>query len=160
MEISGQIVVLILFVVISGIQWLIKRIQERNSPPDTSESLEDIYDDYREEIRRHQTQTQAPPPTPQASQPPPIPSASPQHQVEAPAAYQRAIQQARQQKPTLTPAQKEAAERFQQLGKRKRRRKSAVGQISARALLSSPQSARQAVILHEVFGPPKSMRKY
>jgi len=62
-EIDGQVIVLILFVVISGIQWLIKKVQGKGQEHEISESLEDIYDDFREEIIQRQTTIQ------QANQP-------------------------------------------------------------------------------------------
>ncbi|MBK1832044.1 hypothetical protein JIN77_15010 [Verrucomicrobiaceae bacterium R5-34] len=166
MELDGQVIVLILFVVISGIQWLIKKIQGKGQEDEVNESLEDIYDDFREEIRRRQTEVAgppAPPPLP-GSQPPPQPRPVVAVERAAPAAVpQQAIAIAPQtfkiKKPELSEEEKAAAERFQELLKspgKRRRKRSAAGHITARELLSNPESARQAVILHEVFGPPKS----
>lgn len=167
-DFDGRIIILILFVVISGVKWLLEKIKNQGQEHDVNESLEEIYDDFRDEIRRRQTTVQPPAPAPThnapaAPVPPPLPGAQvPQPRPPAPAALVEeppAPQLFQTKKPELTEAQKAAAERFEQLGQKKRVRTHATGPISARALLSNPQSARQAVILHEVFGKPKSMQE-
>jgi hypothetical protein len=55
----------------------------------------------------------------------------------------------------LSSEQKAAAARFEQLGQVKRR---PTAQSYVRKLLSSPQSTRQAIILAEILGKPKSLR--
>ena len=47
-NIDGQVIMLILFVVISGIKWFMEQAKKRNQPDETSESLEEIYDDFRD----------------------------------------------------------------------------------------------------------------
>ena len=156
MEINGQVITLIIFVVIGGIQWLLKKVkgQERNF--DASESLEDIYEEFREEIRQRQTTVQqaGPPPMPEPiSVSTPTPSApQPTYQEEVPHIAPTQID-----KPEITPEQQIAIERFEQLSSKKRRKKSS-GTFSARDLLRNPQSARQAVILQEIFAKPRSMQ--
>ena len=156
MEIDGQVITLIIFVVIGGIQWLLKKVkgQERNF--DASESLEDIYEEFREEIRQRQTTVQqaGPPPMPEPiSVSTPTPSApQPTYQEEVPHITPTQID-----KPEITPEQQIAIEKFEQLSSKKRRKKSS-GTFSARDLLTNPQSARQAVILQEIFAKPRSMQ--
>ena len=59
--IDGRIIMLILFVVISGVKWFIENVKKRGQQPhETSESLEEIYDDFREEIRNRQTKVRQP----------------------------------------------------------------------------------------------------
>lgn len=163
-DFDGRIVILILFVVISGFKWLMERLKGKGEQHDVSESLEEIYDDFREEIRHRQTTAAEP----QAPGPPPLPTAASAHvppprSVQAPV-YQQPTpvpQQFKASKPELTAAQKAAAERFQQnagsIG-RKGRRKRSSSHSTARALLATPESARQAIILQEILGPPKSMQ--
>ena len=156
MEINGQVITLIIFVVIGGIQWLLKKVkgQERNF--DASESLEDIYEEFREEIRQRQTTVQqaAPPPMPgPISVSTPTPSApQPTYEEEVPHIAPTQIDN-----PEITPEQQIAIEKFEQLSSKKRRKKSS-DTFSARDLLTNPQSARQAVILQEIFAKPRSMQ--
>lgn len=151
MEINGQIVILILFVVISAIKWAIEKFKgEHGTPPETSETLEDIYDNFREDILQRQTTVQQP-----TYSPPPIPQSPPPVQP-----TQVALPQPRPKKvqPTSLSAEEQAAAvRFQQLssGQRKKRKSP---QASIHSLLSTPQSARQAIILQEILGKPKSMQ--
>ena len=58
MEINGQLITLIIFVVIGGIQWLLKKVKGQERNVDASESLEGIYEEFREEIRQRQTTVQ------------------------------------------------------------------------------------------------------
>ena len=157
MELDGQVIVLILFVVISGIQWLFKKMKGSGQQHDISESLEDIYDDFREEIRQRQTTIQQaePPPIPQtipvSTSTPPTPQAV--HYEEP-----QVTSSTRTSKPELSPEEQEAVQRFEQLTKKERRSGRSNAAISARDLLTNPQSARQAVILQEVFAKPKSLQ--
>lgn len=170
-EFDGRIVMLILFVVISGAKWFFEQIKNKNqSPHETSESLEEIYDDFRDEIRRRQTQIQHPEdhfvqeeqlqqphiqPTQQAQSPPPMPVTIPQQQEYVP----DPIPQPREiRKPQLSEQEKAALAAMQQrslpMPSRKHTRNA---HASLRKLLASPESARQAIVLHEVLGKPRSM---
>lgn len=160
MEFDGQIIFLLLFVVISGIKWFIEQVKGRNQTPhETSESLEEIYDDFREEIRRRQTQVQhpqehhfqeqAPEPTP-----PPLPAAVSHQQEYTPEPPPRSF---KVRKPQLSAQEKAALANLQQRSKAKKRRQHQ-SQNSLRQLLASPQSAQQAIVLHEILGKPKSLQ--
>ena len=152
MEIDGQVIALIIFVVIGAIQWLIKKVQDQGGAHDTADSLEDIYEDFREEIQQRQTTILHPPPPLPAD----IPESYPAQTINT--EPQETPQLAKAETAKLTDEQKEAAERFAQLGKGKGRKRNT--KSTARALLSDPQSARQAVILQEIFAKPKSMQKF
>ncbi|MCP5535058.1 MAG: hypothetical protein H7A51_02360 [Akkermansiaceae bacterium] len=157
-EIDGRIIILILFVVVSAIKWLLEKVKGKGEQQHgISESLEDIYEEFREEIRQRQTTVQqpapSPPPLPQA--PPPLVQ-HPQHAQQRPQPQQVSLPKKAQVR-QLTAEEKAAAARFQQLSSGKRRRRSKP-QTSVHALLSSPQSARQAIVLTEILGKPKSMQ--
>ncbi|MBT8038486.1 MAG: hypothetical protein KJO21_13195 [Verrucomicrobiae bacterium] len=147
-EIDGRIIILILFVVVSAFKWLGEKIKTRGEQPDhnVSESLHDIYEDFREEIRHRQTamkEQQAPPPMPQAATPSP-----------------QAPPPTRPKKVSLSSEQQAAADRFNQRmtpGSMRRAPHRNVSQ-AIRKLLASPQSCQQAIVLQEILGKPKSMQ--
>ncbi len=148
-DIDERIIILILFVVISAFKWITEKIKTRGEQPhEISESLEDVYEDFREEIRQRQTAVQQQPSRAQA--PPPLPQAPPPRQT-----AQRPLPDHRK-KVSISTEQKAAAARFEQLTARKNTHRGPNKAI--RALLASPHSARQAIILHEIIGKPKSMR--
>lgn len=152
-DIDERIIILILFVVISAFKWISEKIKTRGEQPhEISESLEDVYEDFREEIRQHQTTVQQQPSRAQA--PPPLPQAPPSRQT-----AQSPLPSSRK-KVSLSTEQKAAAARFEQLTAHKStHRKIHSGPNKAiRALLANPHSTRQAIILHEIIGKPKSLR--
>ena len=179
-DIDGRVILLILFVVISAVKWLIEKIQakdqaaEQEEPPD---NLETLYDDYRDEIRQRQTRlekrqaAQTPPPIPAQApaRAPARPPASPPMAAVAPSAYAQRqsnhvstpaskAQPAPSFKPrktTVSAEQKAAASRFEQLSSGQSKPSP---QSYVRALLSNPQSTRQAIILTEILGKPKSLQ--
>jgi len=170
-HLDGQVIMLIIFVVISAVKWFTEQIKSNSEDPhEFSDSLEDIYDEFREEIRQRQTTVQphsSPPPIPQtasrrqdyrpAPTPPPIPQSPPRQQEYRPDPTPPPVFTVK--KPKLTAAEKKALARLQEESlasstkKRLRRNRS---HASLRQLLASPASARQAIILHEVLGKPKS----
>ena len=153
-EIDGRVIILILFVVISAFKWLVEKIKGPVAPPseehEISKSIENLYDDFREEIRHRQTKTQRP----EQPTPPPLPpTPAPTPQAQAPP-----IQQASTKKPAnviLSDEQKAAAARFQQ---RSTSKPKTSPQSYVKTLLSSPQATRQAIILTEILGKPKSLQ--
>jgi len=151
-EIDGRVIILILFVVISAFKWLVEKIKGPVAPPseehEISKSIENLYDDFREEIRHRQTKTQRP----EQPTPPPLPPAL------TPQAPAPPIRQSYAKKPetvTLSAEQKAAAARFQQ---RSTSKPKASPQSYVRTLLSNPQATRQAIILTEILGKPKSLQ--
>jgi len=179
-NLNGQVIMLIIFVVISGVKWFLEQLKKRNEDPyETSESLEDIYDEFREEIRQRQTLVQPAPQEnthqrhaediftphheefaqPHSSTPPPLPPETDylrEYQADPPPPPVFTIK-----KPTLTAEEKAALARIHEQSlaspsqQRLRQRRS---HASLRQLLASPKSARQAIILHEVLGKPKSLQ--
>jgi len=187
-DIDGRVILLILFVVISAVKWLIEKIQtkdqaaEQEEPPD---NLETLYDEYRDEIRQRQTElqrrqaAQTPPPIPvqtpaQAparapARPPasppvaaPAPPAYAQRQstpisapVSTPASKAQPAPSFKPRKTTVSAEQQAAASRFEQLSSGKSKPSP---QSYVRTLLSNPQTTRQAIILTEILGKPKSLQ--
>ena len=167
-DIDGRVILLILFVVISAVKWLIEKIQtkdqaaEQEEPPD---NLETLYDEYRDEIRQRQTELQRR----QAAQtPPPIPVQTPAQAparaparppasapVSTPASKAQPAPSFKPRKTTVSAEQQAAASRFEQLSSGKSKPSP---QSYVRALLSNPQSTRQAIILTEILGKPKSLQ--
>ena len=187
-DIDGRVILLILFVVISAVKWLIEKIQAKDQAAEQEEpadNLETLYDDYRDEIRQRQTRlekrqaAQTPPPIPaqaaaQAAAQAPAraparPPASPPMAAVAPSAYAQRqsnhvstpaskAQPAPSFKPrktTVSAEQQAAASRFEQLSSGQSKPSP---QSYVRALLSNPQSTRQAIILTEILGKPKSLQ--
>ena len=187
-DIDGRVILLILFVVISAVKWLIEKIQTKDQAAEQEEppgNLETLYDEYRDEIRQRQTElqrrqaAQTPPPIPvqtpaQApARAPARPPASPPMAAPAPPAYAQRqstpisapistpaskAQPAPSFKPRMTTVsaeQQAAASRFEQLSSGKSKPSP---QSYVRTLLSNPQSTRQAIILTEILGKPKSLQ--
>jgi len=187
-DIDGRVILLILFVVISAVKWLIEKIQTKDQAAEQEEppgNLETLYDEYRDEIRQRQTElqrrqaAQTPPPIPvqtpaQAparapARPPasppvaaPAPPAYAQRQstpisapVSTPASKAQPAPSFKPRKTTVSAEQQAAASRFEQLSSGKSKPSP---QSYVRALLSNPQSTRQAIILTEILGKPKSLQ--
>jgi len=155
-DIDGRVIMLILFVVISAIKWFIEKVKNPDQPHETSESLEEIYDEFREEIRMRQTEVQHPQDifTPHHHEfgqqsPPPLPPAV-EYQPE-PIPELRKVR-----KPKLSAQEKAALASLQQRTARTKRRRDDRANSSLRELLATPHSARQAIVLHEILGKPKS----
>ena len=152
-EIDGRVIILILFVVISAFKWLVEKIKGPVTPPpeehEVSKSIENLYDDFREEIRQRQTKTHQ---RPEKQTPPPLPPA-PAPQEPAPPIRQSFTK--KPEKVMLSAEQKAAAARFQQ---RSTSKPKASAQSYVRTLLSNPQATRQAIILTEILGKPKSLQ--
>ncbi|NWK56047.1 hypothetical protein HW115_10525 [Verrucomicrobiaceae bacterium N1E253] len=160
MEFDGQLIFLLLFVLISGIKWFVEQVKNKGQKPhDVSEDLEEIYDDFREQIRRRQTELQDPieeqvPHHARENTPPPLPVAAPVQQEYIP----DPLPQVRKVKrPQLSAAEQAALANLQQRSRSGRNTRSK-GQQNIRDLLSSPQSAQQAILLHEILGKPKSLQ--
>lgn len=168
-EIDGRVILLILFVVISAVKWLVEKIKSSDQEAEEQkgpDNLKALYEEFRDEIRQRQTKLQrkqhAQPPAPappqtQAPPAPPAPLTQPVHRVSA--AADRITQPAKPYKPAktiVTAEQRAAASRFAQRTASKRKPSA---QTYVRALLSNPQSARQAIILAEILGKPKSMQR-
>lgn len=156
-NIDGQVIMLILFVVISGIKWFMEQAKKRNKPHETSESLEEIYDDFRDEIRRRQTEVQLPEQLfvsepAHTPAPPPLPTATEYRPDPLPP--QRIVN-----KPKLSAQEKKALARLQQQSSAQPTRViQRQRHASLRQMLGRPQTARQAIVLHEILAKPRSMQ--
>ncbi|WP_411845404.1 hypothetical protein AAFN60_16935 [Roseibacillus persicicus] len=172
-----QLVVVIVFIVIGVIRWFLENVLGRkpgqqqpehweeydyDERADTvqprSNSLEDLYEEARREILDRQNRNN---PEPEVVQeklnrtPPPLPPVPGKARINRPEPVRPTPP--KPPKPTvLTDAQKKAASDFQQLGKKAKqatRQKSRVKEI-----LSTPSSARDAIVLAEILGKPKGLR--
>ena len=173
-EINGHVILLIIFVVISAVKWLIEKIKSNDETWEGEEppgAIENLYEQYRDEIRNRQTklkkkqqaqaqaQAQTPPPLPSA--PPPrqapewIPAPTPQPAIQTAPPVPQQTPSYQRRKTVVTAEQQAAASRFAQ---RSRSPRQPSAQQYVRKLLSSPQSTRQAIILAEILGKPKSLQ--
>ena len=64
----GNILFLLAFVIIGAIQWIIKRIQEKNNPPEEEDPLEDTWRELEDHFE--ESQQEAPPQQPQPQRQP------------------------------------------------------------------------------------------
>ncbi|SHJ32237.1 hypothetical protein SAMN02745181_1761 [Rubritalea squalenifaciens DSM 18772] len=162
-DLDPRIILAIGFLVFSGLKWLFGKVGSQGQAKHESD-LEDIYEQYREEIRRKQTSNPTAPPQviqQPAQTPPPLPIQHKSAQVSKPTTVESLTRSYRKQEPKLSKAEQEALEKIQSSGnllRSKRRKKARHGKTSYTKLLSTPDSARQAIVLSEVLGPPKAMR--
>jgi hypothetical protein len=118
-----------------------------------SSEFEDLYEEARREINDQQTELPEPPrlttprktpvvlpPSQERHAPPPLPN------------WQRKVT-----KPTLSFAEQAALARFQAQPTRSKRQSQSVNS-RVRELLSSPSSARDAIVLSEILGTPTSLK--
>ncbi len=154
-------IVLFLFVAISAVNWFVEKFknQHTSSPPQKSSgNLEDLYESFREEILQRQTNLS---PRPQA--PPDLPitedigstlTVDPAADLLTPPPTDAYTVHDTQ----LSQEEKEALINFERRSKAKSHhpRKTTT---NLKRLLRSPNSARQAIILHEVLGKPKSLQQ-
>lgn len=168
-----RVVVLIIFLLISAVKWLGTRLKGADnkslqSDDEESGSLEDIYEQYRQDILNQQTERLHEPEEPAFEQeptfephyqekaiasPPPLP-ATPSAWNEKPSQQDVTAPPA-----TLSQEQKAALKRLEQRGENKQLgQKNNDTNASIRDLLTNPESAKKAVILTEILGKPKSMQ--
>ncbi len=101
----------------------------------------------------------APPPMPEA--PPPLPAKRfippPPKPTPAPAPAPGFRPPTPPKRPTLSAAEQRALERVQAVGIGTRRSRRLPHRSRVRQLLATPSSARDAIVLREILGPPKGM---
>lgn len=175
---------IIVFLAIGAVRWFLEAAGKKKQPPaqepweeyDYQEhadrasprsSLEELYDEARREILDRQnrqipepevlrrqlgSETPAPPPLPpvaeSAKATPPVVKA-PQREAEAP------YQLKKVRRPVLSPAEQQALANLEKMGHQPKPLSASNNRI--RKLLSDPTSARDAVILSEILGKPKSL---
>ncbi len=177
-----QPIVIIVFLIIGAIRWFIENaIKGKKQPPppehweeyDNEEradtinprhgSLEDLYEEARREILDRQNRNTPEPATVQEqlqdyhtpSAPPPLPETqhtpSPPTQPSKKEPQLRSVQRAR-----LTKEEEQAIANFQKLGQKPNHKRASSFKIQE--LLSSPTAARDAIVLSEILGKPKSLQ--
>lgn len=173
-DIPFQAIIIIVFLIVGAIRWVLENILGKKNQPTQehweeydyeeradyaqpkTNSLEDLYEEARREILDRQNR-KAPEPEvvreklneyQEPSSPPPLPSTPGKVRINQPAPVQK-----EEKRPTLTEAQKKAAESFQQLSEKKTPTARSRSRVSE--LLSSPAAARDAIVLAEILGKPK-----
>jgi hypothetical protein len=158
-EIPGQAIIVLVAMVIGAVKWFLEQVRgpgDADAADRASEDFEDLYEEARREIQERQARTPR-----ESFEPPPF-SGPPPIVVDtlpgsAPAPPPLPDWQKKVVKPTLSKAEQEALSRFQQqsTASRRPRRASEHAGSRIRKLLSSPGSARDAIVLSEILGPPK-----
>ena len=156
---------IVVMMIIGGIKWLLQNFSGnqniRQDKPDAS--FADLYEDARQQILERQARQNAQQEAPHrgaqqriiqpGTPPPPIPVPPPLPDSRRPLVAQAQPTRSVPPNPLHRPVIA-ALERVQEaeIIPRSRRRST---RISARQLLSSPSSAREAIVLLEILGPPK-----
>ena len=135
-----------------------KEPQETYEEYDEEDSVETDYEEYARQLHERQAEILARQQGQQQPTPPPIPTSPEvvvQKRVEKP--YVPPVVK----KPQLSAAEKKALENLQQNSvspRKRRRRNTSTARARARRVLSSPNAARDAIVLSEILGPPKGQR--
>ncbi len=165
-DINPNVIIVFVAMIIAGLKALIEKRNQQNQPPqpEDEEGYEELYDAYEAELvaqrQRLQIPAAAPPPLPTpapaqvpATAPPPLPTPTPA-QVPARAPRPRDVEL-----PALSAAEEAALDRFNSRSNRPRRK---INSLSTKARLkdhlSSPTSAREALLLAEILGQPKALK--
>ena len=147
-DINPNVIIVFVAMIIAGLKALIEKRNQQNPPPqaEDEEGYEELYDAYEAELEAQRQQLQIP-----AASPPPLPASTP---VQVPA---RAPQPRKVELPTLSPAEEAALDRFNSRPNGPRRKlNSSSTKARLNTHLSSPTAAREALLLAEIFGPPKA----
>lgn len=147
-EISPQIIIVFAAMIFAGIKALIEKAQASKQPPQVEEDLND-YDPYLEyeEVLQRQREELGLPTLRKESAPPPLPV----QQSFVPPLKPKVI------KPVLTAEEKQALQNLN-IPSNRRKHKGITTKSRLKAHLSSPTAAREALLLSEIFGPPKSTK--
>lgn len=156
-EIPEQLIFVVVMLVIAAIKALGekfgKKPEQTYEEYEEDDSVEADYEEYTRQLRKRQaeilTRQQ------QAESPPPLPNA-------APVVFEKPYNPPVVKKPKLSAAEKNALENFQKTTP-SRKKSSPIGigstaRARARRVLSSPNAARDAIVLSEILGPPKGQR--
>ena len=163
-DINPNVIIVFVAMIIAGLKALIEKRNQQNQPPhaEDEEGYEELYEAYEAELAAQRQQLQipatAPPPLPTPVQTPapappqlPTPTAV---QVPAPAPRPRKMEL-----PTLSAAEEAALDRFNSRSNGPRRKINSLStKTRLKAHLSSPTAAREALLLSEIFGPPKALK--
>ena len=149
-DINPNVIIVFVAMIIAGLKALIEKRNQQNQPPqaEEEEGYEELYEAYEAELAAQRQQLQIP-----AAAPPPLPTPTPA-QVPAPAPQPRKVELA-----TLSAAEEAALDRFNSRPNGQRRKINSLStKTRLKAHLSSPTAAREALLLAEVFGPPKALK--
>ena len=163
-EIDARVFIVLAFMVIGAIRWVLERVKGKEDQEGDDSPFEDLYEEARKEIvarqhRPHEEQA-SPPPVQQAQRTPaaPVPqhraAATPSRDTHAPPPLPN--WQKKVTKPSLSAAEKVALARVQQQSGSSKKKQSRSGRSRVRQMLNSPSAARDAIVLSEILGPPKS----
>lgn len=164
-EIDARVFIVLAFMVIGAIRWVLERVKGKEDQEGDDSPFEDLYEEARREIvarqgRPHEEQA-SPPPVQQAQRAPaPVPQhravATPSRTTSAPPplpSWQKKVT-----KPNLSAAEKEALARIQQQSGTSKKKRIRSDGSRVRQMLNSPSAARDAIVLSEILGPPKSAK--
>lgn len=149
-DINPNVIIVFVAMIIAGLKALIEKRNQQNQPPqaEEEEGYEELYEAYEAELAAQRQQLQIP-----AAAPPPLPTPTPA-QVPAPAPQPRKVELA-----TLSAAEEAALDRFNSRPNGPRRKINSLStKTRLKAHLSSPTAAREALLLAEIFGPPKALK--
>ena len=161
-DINPNVIIVFVAMIIAGLKALIEKRNQQNQPPqaEEEEGYEELYEAYEAELAAQRQQLQIPAaapsplPTPvqvPAAAPPPLPTPA---QVPVPAPQPRKVEL-----PTLSAAEEAALDRFNSRPNGPRRKINSLStKTRLKAHLSSPTAAREALLLAEIFGPPKALK--
>lgn len=147
--IDPQVIIVFVAMILAGIKALVEKIQagKKGPPPEATEEDYEAYDEYealleqqRQELGLPSVRKTTPPPlTPMVEEiftPPPLPKVT---------------------KPTLSAAEKSALANLK-LDSPRHRKPTISTKGRLKQHLSSPTAAREALLLSEIFGKPKSLK--
>ncbi len=149
-DINPNVIIVFVAMIIAGLKALIEKRNQQKQPPQAEDEggYEELYDAYEAELAAQRQQLQIP-----ATAPPPLPTPIP---VQVPA---RAPQPRKVELPTLSAAEEAALDRFNSRPNGSRRKINSLStKARLKAHLSSPTAAREALLLAEIFGPPKALK--
>jgi len=147
-DINPNVIIVFVAMIIAGLKALIEKRNQQNQPPqaEEEEGYEELYEAYEAELAAQRQQLQIP-----ATAPPPLPTPA---QVPAAAPQPREVEL-----PTLSAAEEAALDRFNSRPNGPRRKINSLStKTRLKAHLSSPTAAREALLLAEIFGPPKALK--
>jgi hypothetical protein len=147
-EISPQVIIVFAAMVFAGIKALLEKMQAAKQPPPIEEETSD-YDPYieYEEVLERQREELGLPTLRRTPAPPPLPV----NEVFVPPPRPKVV------KPVLTADERQALQNLN-IPSNRRKHKGITTKSRLKAHLSSPTAAREALLLSEIFGPPKSMK--
>lgn len=149
--IDPQVIIIFVAMIFAGIKALIEKAQSKSASPQEETPLEEYFDGYYEEALQQQRQQLGlqVEPTPQTvHQFAPTPEL-----IEPPAPLPKVTV------PKLSPAEKQALKNLKKTAAPSQKPPLISTKSRLKAHLSSPTAAREALILSEVFGPPKALKK-